>query len=363
MPISLKIQRIDPPDVQIEKHIRQQIQSGELEPGERLPTNAELGRMLGVSSRDVQRALSRLTTAGLISRAPRRGTFVRGTTEKATIGVLFGPSLSDTSADFYHGLHRALHDVVGKHHWTLRAYDGLSVGEARTEAQSVHAREHFLRDGRNYGFKGLIVVSPAPSWYPQLVAAGNLPLALCSVERGDVEFDWYAFGRDSARYAAQRGRSRLAFLRARWHSSKAADDLDGFLDAARESGLTSPHIEGIELIGQRGQEEREAFERTLKLVRDWKTTGSGPDALVVNDEIVMRGVAMALMQAGIEVPGRLLVISQRSEGVEMHYGLPVVRYEFPTREFARQLVELLWKRVRGEPLPALPIKIAGKPLE
>jgi len=55
------------------------IESGALREGDRLPSEGELAAMHGVSVGTIQKALTRLTHSGLITREQGRGTFVSGT--------------------------------------------------------------------------------------------------------------------------------------------------------------------------------------------------------------------------------------------------------------------------------------------
>jgi DNA-binding GntR family transcriptional regulator len=56
--------------------LRDEILSGELEPGERLNTS-QLSERLGVSRTPIREALNRLTSIGLVENIPHRGAFVR----------------------------------------------------------------------------------------------------------------------------------------------------------------------------------------------------------------------------------------------------------------------------------------------
>jgi len=60
----------------IKRLVRQEILSGRLSPGDRLPTGRELCQQYGVSHLTVDRALRELAQEGLVFRQPRRGTFV-----------------------------------------------------------------------------------------------------------------------------------------------------------------------------------------------------------------------------------------------------------------------------------------------
>lgn len=60
----------------LEYHLRNQILSGQLEPGEQMPTQDELVQTYGMSKITVRNALAQLEAEDLIVRSPGRGTFV-----------------------------------------------------------------------------------------------------------------------------------------------------------------------------------------------------------------------------------------------------------------------------------------------
>jgi DNA-binding LacI/PurR family transcriptional regulator len=69
-------------------HLFAGIQSGELRAGDRLPSEAELGRLFGVSRITVAKAVLDLQRMGLVSRRPGAGTHVLG--QHQTAGRAFG---------------------------------------------------------------------------------------------------------------------------------------------------------------------------------------------------------------------------------------------------------------------------------
>lgn len=77
-----------PLHVQIRRAIQDRIASGELGPGDRLPTEHEYARTFGVSIAPVRQALLDLADAGLVIRHKGRGTFVRGTRLEEEIDLL-----------------------------------------------------------------------------------------------------------------------------------------------------------------------------------------------------------------------------------------------------------------------------------
>lgn len=76
--MSMRIDRDRPEPVahQLAALIREQIERGELQPGDRLPTELEFCERLGISRTPVRRALRRLMEQGFVARYPGRGTFV-----------------------------------------------------------------------------------------------------------------------------------------------------------------------------------------------------------------------------------------------------------------------------------------------
>ncbi|GHF13125.1 GntR family transcriptional regulator [Streptomyces spiralis] len=65
-----------PAYLRIRNEFEQQIRSGTLPPGSRLPTEAELQQLYSIGRATAQRVLSELAQAGLVERHRRRGTFV-----------------------------------------------------------------------------------------------------------------------------------------------------------------------------------------------------------------------------------------------------------------------------------------------
>ena len=61
---------------QISEDLRAQIESGELAPGDQLPTELELRDQYSSSRNTIRDAIKRLTSQGLVKTRPGQGTFV-----------------------------------------------------------------------------------------------------------------------------------------------------------------------------------------------------------------------------------------------------------------------------------------------
>jgi GntR family transcriptional regulator len=78
---------------QVEHDIRQRIEAGIWHPGDRLPSEQELGDLYGASRITIRQALGKLASDGFVSREPGRGTFVRN--HKQTQGVRLTASFTE----------------------------------------------------------------------------------------------------------------------------------------------------------------------------------------------------------------------------------------------------------------------------
>ncbi|WP_287185058.1 histidine utilization repressor [Paraburkholderia sp.] len=70
---------------QVKRHIRDTIESGARQPGDRIPSELDLVASLGVSRMTVNRALRELTSEGLLTRVSGVGTFVAETKPQSTL--------------------------------------------------------------------------------------------------------------------------------------------------------------------------------------------------------------------------------------------------------------------------------------
>jgi len=76
------------PELTVLNHLRDQIVSGRIKAGTRIPSERALGETLGVSRGYVRKALAKLEHYGLIETLPQRGTIVAGLGSKAISGLM-----------------------------------------------------------------------------------------------------------------------------------------------------------------------------------------------------------------------------------------------------------------------------------
>jgi len=349
-----------PAHVQIRRYFQQSILRGDLKPGERIPSTQALARQWGMSCTAVQRGLASLTAAGMLMRSRRRGTFVSHGVEKGVIGVVIGPSLAEESCHYYRVLLRALEEEISfqqnQRNWAIRSYDGLtSSRHSATSPEAARCRQLF-KDLENYPFKGLIEIAPGASWSDDVRKRTKLPISY----QPEALFDMAAFWRDSIELVRNSGRKRAAFIQIQ---SPADEDMTPTLtELAQQCGLSYAEVVNVLVSGSPHQRAEIVHQQMLQCLKRWRTGAAEhrPQALIVSDDIAMRSVGLALMETSTQIPDEMLVVSMANEGVNLYYGVPVIRYEFSPKEQAHALLELLWSRIMDKEASTLPILLPGK---
>lgn len=360
--LTLQIQTADPVHVQITRLLREKILSGQLPPAERLPSTDEMARLWHVNRSSIIKAMARLTAEGLIERSQKRGTFVKADDKRGVIGVLVGPHLLDETSYFHRALCHHLQSQINEKNNTrcvCRVYD---VAALKTIRSAPVYRQ--LRDDLNhYPFKGFVHILAGMNSHQIAHLNFNLPIATlgpCSPDIvPDVLMDYYRFAHDAVKLITQRGFRKIVYLRVLYNDVAITTDLEGLRDVARELDLPKIAVhqcKGRELGGL--SLECAAHDKTLALIETWQKTNEWPEALLVSDDIAARAVVLALVRKGIEVPGKLFVMTLANEGVEHHYGVPVERYELSLHLIAEELLRVLWQRITGETPRGLPIKVS-----
>ncbi|MFE7707136.1 GntR family transcriptional regulator [Streptomyces sp. NPDC057486] len=89
-----------PPYVQVAEYLRRQIQSGELSPGDKVPSSRELQEKFGLASATIQNAFRLLKNEDLIYSVQGRGSFIRRPAAGAeSAGATENAEPSDTQGD------------------------------------------------------------------------------------------------------------------------------------------------------------------------------------------------------------------------------------------------------------------------
>lgn len=190
--------------VQIRETLQQQIKSGDLQPGEKLPSEDDLALEYGVSRMTMRKSLDDLIEAGLIYRRHGVGTFVSKSIVQRDHTRL---------TDFFATCQRTGHDP----HARLLRHELLPADSQKAEALGLPTGEQLLR------LTTLRYVDDVPvtchdaflpvRYFPGLVAAGEAALAEALAGRHVwqvIEAEGYAVANVVERLEAQSADQELA---------------------------------------------------------------------------------------------------------------------------------------------------------
>ncbi len=323
----------------VAERLQGDIEAGKFEIGAKLPSERFLAQELKVSYLTVRQGVDVLVRKGLVRRELGSGTYVNAAKADPIIGILFGPSMVEESAHFYRALLKALEKEISAMSFTCRSYDGFN----RTDAEKVEESwpyQQLLRDSQSHPVHGFIKVSLTDERWNELKPIKGVPSSSHGEKSKDVMIDISYFGKRTLEYCVKRGCKDIVYLR---NYVSRHEDLGGLGDMAKKLNVPMPEVVTIEENEQ--SLDLLAHDTVARMTERWRKERRVPDAMIVSDDIATRGVAIALIKAGIRIPEQMLLISQANEGINHHYGVDVVRYYLSPQELAEKLVAILKLRM------------------
>lgn len=321
------------------------IQRGEWREGQQIPPLAELEKLYPQSRMTLYKALQHLTDSGHLTMARGRGTFVRAANPRQRIAILTGAQVFGQGvATFAMQAFLQAHRLFAKQGMDAQLYteDPLSPTSIPTG---------LLEELEKRKLSGLMTVMASFPWrfmgtaqwracaIPHVhLGPGTTPHSL-DVDRG-------AFLDIALRAAAARGRRRVALLERAEHFIEHAEQLRrrcadlglSLCPPPREMpdhGLTYEAY-GYELL------------RTL-----WAQTPAAarPDALIVPDDVIAKGVSQAALSLSIAVPRDVTLIAMTNSGCRFFFPMPVVEVEVDVESMVAEGIGMLTDLIHGVAVP------------
>lgn len=325
--------------LQTMEHVREMLQSRK--PGERVETEPELLRMLGVSVVTLRRAMGELEREGIIERRQGSGTYYLGggSIQRKHVAVLLGvDETSPNLSPYFPKMVREIRKALGRLGIASRPYQGdLPLG---TEATGIHCPDFFddVRLGRVSGMISFFTYRE-PGWV-SLLRKHNIPF-IDPLETRTI-FPKSNFLPWAVDLALRHGRRKVAAIT--WESPT-----DGVNPFTRElTTLAEKH--DIELVRSwldvsvNGWEPGMGWERFRDI---WRSMKEKPDMLVVGDDMVFSDIQQAILELGIRVPEDLLVVVRGSDVYQVDLRIPVGLYIVHTAEQAEAHAAAMKARLEG----------------
>jgi DNA-binding LacI/PurR family transcriptional regulator len=288
-------------------HLLASIQSGELKPGDRLPSEAELGKLFDASRITVAKAVHDLQRMGLVTRRPGAGTHVLAEDRPGgrTFGLLIPElGLTEIFEPICNGMmrtHFARPDAL------LWGNSSLSVHDSAKAAEQM-VQSFISQKVAGVFFAPLELISDKDAANRRIARAldrAQIPFVLldrCYMpypERSAhdlVGVDNRRAGYLAAAHLLERGARRLVFLAEEFAANTVDARITGFYEALRVHGI-KPDWEPV----WRGSPQDETFVRRM-------LDATQPEGTICANDLTAARLMQMLLSLGIRVPEDIRIV-------------------------------------------------------
>lgn len=339
----LKIQPDSPtPKVkQIEELIRKKIETGEFEPGLKLPSMQNLADHLGVSLGIVKLALHTLTVEGFVNTVPKVGVFVPEQIPTKDIALILPSAELEQIPRIIHGVRTSL-----PRRYRLMIEAAANDFDGQVDIVKYLNKSHI---------KGMILMSPHKQRYAEKLRpflSEELPCVqilfeLDGLATDSATFDGFEMGFLAADHLIQSGHRQIGLI---------ATDADAITFSARNEGLDN----ALKTIGQSYDTlPKEINSAEILNADDPSTLGQQaaekllkkhPDltAIIAENGHIALGAIQAIKNAGKSIPKDLSVLSM---GIDLptfkHMTPSVTALDEPVEKICQRAAQMLIKRIEN----------------
>lgn len=277
------------------------IQSGASKAGDRLPSEAELGKTFHASRITIAKAVNELQRLGLVSRRAGAGTYVLP--QKQTAGCVFGlliPDLGRTEIfePICHGMMRSPLSSAHSLLW------GHAMGQAEEqEKEAEQLCRHYIAQKVSGVFFAPLEFTPEKDAFNRKIASAldraGIPMVLldrciaCYPERSKydlVGIDNRSTGFQVTRHLVRLGSKRIVFVA----KPLSAPSVDGRIAGYREALYCSGMSLRENLVCFGDPEDRSFIQSVLRQHK--------PDAIVCANDLTAARVMQGVLEAGVRIP-------------------------------------------------------------
>lgn len=308
-------------------YLREQVETGAMKPGDRLPSMAEIQERFAVSLSTVQKVHDMLDQEGLIVREHGRGTFVASRRRTGLIGFI-GGVFSQTQ----------------RFHHSFQVAEGISEVTAREDMQIVEINEQSLAGADKVD--GVLLCVGYPTEISARLPAGlpRVALSLPCPGISSVITDDSEGAKNAVLELVSRGHRRIAtFVEEPAELPRLR--LQGYF-AGLEAASIAPESTWVRRY--QGSVKSRYREWAAALMRNWISDGwqeAGCTALLAQNDLAALGAMEALQAAGIKVPEQVSVIGFDGAEVCDYVSPRLSAVEIPWRQIGAEGMELLARHI------------------
>lgn len=321
--------------IQLSDRIRADIQNGEWQVGERLPSFTEMYNEHGASTATMQKVYDVLEKEGFIERRSRSGIYVSNppTVQTKTLAYVIPGKRSTeyyTSSFYAMKLLHSTHQEAAAQGYqlSLSTCNQLRINGFPISGCIVQGQVDLIRRCARSGLPVVSLIADVP-------------------EIPSVGTDDFIGFKDITNHLLQLGHRNIAAIIGTDATYVMYDTigpirLQGYKAALAERGIQLPH-NWVRRIHQYGDELSYANWGYLEM-RQWLREGwakLGCTALVTQNDLTAIGVIKALRQHGYRVPQDVSVTGYDDSGDDAHFDLKLTTVHVPLEEIANKAVHLL----------------------
>lgn len=352
-----RIRVAERPHEQIREHVREIIVSGQLAPGERLPSTQRLAQLFGTHPATVHKALLPIVQEGLLVRINGKGTFVRKREERLTcVGMYFEEDvLAKHASDFQRAVYLAAKDELNRLGVRLQVWV-----DPRPKAEQTGLWSELAVAAERREIQGLIVPAivewanfqwlrklPVPSAF---ATSANIPNRISYANRQLAQLSLHALVEQGCRSVGLvMPVSTTDDLNPDGSGNLWMDFFSEFTELAADLGLRTKNewmrVPAAALhLHHNETQEQYGYAEVLAL---WSQP-ERPEGLLAFPDTTSRGVILGLLEKRVRVPDELKLVLSKNEGTPLLCPMPATLVTLSERDHAKALIELVQKQFRGE---------------
>ncbi len=314
------------------RNLKEQIISGQLSPGDRLPTFVELEKTTGLASSTINRAYDRLQEEDLVRRVRGSGVYVADSENVASRRVIgcWGTSFG-----------------VASGYW-LECIHGIRNGTSENDVDMMLMPD--LPSEKSWdSIDGVVIAPPLPGELPEpLRGTPRVCVMYDHPTEISVVADEYCGGRQATRRLIELGHRRIASLYFLTDNQYGERRHAGYQAALREAGIEPRpelHRECVDKGDAKGFTNIARKRMQEWLEDDWEELA--PTAILAHNDQIAIGVMQALQQAGKRVPHDVSIIGFDDTEISTMCYPSLTTMKVPLRSIGRRSVTALLQKMEG----------------
>lgn len=354
---------------QVEQYLLTQIESGELRPGEMLPSVKSLCEQFGgINHLTVRQAITNLAERKLVQPMKGRGTFVCEPSAAVDRIALVLPDVGSTLAG---SIARGAQQVLKQ--------AGIKTLILNSQSDSQHEIDnvHHLKE---LPLKGAIIFPTPQTLIAEEIIRlwmNEFPFVLVDRSLRDVQcptvvVDNHGGSYRMTEYLVKKGYKRMAWV-GEMEPTSAQNRFSGFRDALNDNGLTCPRswvctVDSEDSRKAATPKELETGQSVLayyysvahRTVLDWMQREVRPDAIVCSNDAYALECLHVLRECNVNVPEEIAVVGFDDLPEAARSNPPLTTIRQPMQQIGEEAARMLIQHLKD---PETPTKTSVLPVE